>query len=77
LVAKVVPAQDLKAATRQFAERLAQNAPAAIAGTKSLVYQAAVTSTKQQLDAEEEKIIEAMHTGEFRAAVKKFTSKGK
>ena len=41
LVAKVVPAAELKAATRKFAERLAQNPPAAIAGTKSLVYQAA------------------------------------
>jgi enoyl-CoA hydratase/carnithine racemase len=77
LVAKVVPAADLKAATRQFAERLAQNPPAAIGGTKSLVYQAPVTPTKLQLDAEEEKIIEAMHTEEFRVAVKKFTSKGK
>jgi enoyl-CoA hydratase/carnithine racemase len=77
MVAKVVPAAELKAATRQFAERLAQNPPAAIGGTKSLVYQAAVTPTRQQLDAEEEKIIDAMHTDEFRIAVKKFTSKGK
>ncbi len=77
LVAKIVPADDLKAATRQFAERLAQNPPAAIGGTKSLVYQAALTPTKQQLDAEEHKIIEAMQTDVFRAAVKKFTSKGK
>src|ERR1700709_2674 len=58
LVAKIVPAAELKAATRKLAERLAQNPPAAISGTKSLVYQAAVTSTKQQLDAEEEKIID-------------------
>ena len=77
LVAKVVPAAELKAATRQFAQRLAQNPPAAIAATKSLVYQAAVTPTKQQLDAEETKIIDAMHTEDFRVAVKKFTSKGK
>ena len=77
LVAKIVPADELKAATRQFAERLAQNPPAAIAGTKSLVYQAAHTSTRQQLDAEEHGIIEAMQTDEFRAAVKKFMSKGK
>jgi enoyl-CoA hydratase/carnithine racemase len=77
LVAKVVPAADLKAATRTFAERLAQNPPAAIAGTKSLIYQAAVTPTRQQLDAEEENIIAAMLTEEFRVAVKKFTSKGK
>jgi hypothetical protein len=36
-----------------------------------------VTSTREQLDAEEAKIIEAMNTDEFRAAVKRFTSKGK
>jgi enoyl-CoA hydratase/carnithine racemase len=77
LVARIVPAAELKAATRQFAERLAQNPPAAIAGTKSLVYQAAVASTRQQLDAEEKKIIESMQTDEFRAAVKRFTSKAK
>ena len=77
LVARVVPADDLKAETRKFAERLAQNPLAAISGTKSLVYQAAVTSTKAQLDAEEAKIIDAMHTDEFRIAVKKFTSKSK
>ena len=77
LVAKVVPAAELKAATRKFAERLAQNPLAAIGSTKSLVYQAALTSTKQQLDAEEEKIIDCMHTDEFRVAVKKFTSKSK
>jgi enoyl-CoA hydratase/carnithine racemase len=77
LVARVVPAADLKAATKKFAERLAQNPPAAIGGTKSLVYQAAVTSTRQQLDGEEHKIIEAMQTEEFRVAVKKFANKGK
>ncbi|RXG95700.1 enoyl-CoA hydratase/isomerase family protein [Bradyrhizobium zhanjiangense] len=77
LVAKVVPAAELKAATRQLAERLAQNPPAAIAGTKSLVYQAATTPVKQQLDAEEHKIIMAMNTEAFRTAVKKFTSKSK
>ncbi|HEX2366056.1 MAG TPA: enoyl-CoA hydratase/isomerase family protein [Bradyrhizobium sp.] len=77
LVARIVPAAELKAATRQFAERLAQNPPAAIAGTKSLVYQAATTPTRQQLDAEEHKIITAMHTDDFKVAVKRFTSKGK
>jgi enoyl-CoA hydratase/carnithine racemase len=77
LVARIVPAAELKAATRQFAERLAQTPPAAIGGTKSLVYQAALTPTKAQLDAEEENIIAAMLTDEFRAAVKKFTSKEK
>jgi len=77
LVARVVPAAELKAETQKFAERLAQNPPAAIAGTKSLVYQATVTPTKAQLDAEEAGIIKAMHTDDFRIAVKRFTSKGK
>src|SRR3984893_13056724 len=77
LVARIVPAAELKAATQKFADRLAQNPPAAIGGTKSLIYQAAVTPTRQQLDAEKAKIIDCMQTDEFRAAVKKFTSKGK
>src|SRR3954452_4784647 len=77
LVAKVVPAAELKAATRQFAKRLAQNPPAAIRGTKSLLYQAATTPTKQQLAAEEAGIIGCMQTEEFRVAVQKFTNKGK
>lgn len=77
LVIKTVPATELKAATRQLAERLAQNPAAAIAGTKSLVYQAANTPVKQQLDAEEHRIVASMHTEDFRVAVKKFTSKSK
>jgi enoyl-CoA hydratase/carnithine racemase len=77
LVARVVPAAELKTETRKFAERLAQNPPAAIAGTKSLVYQAATTPTRQQLDAEEKGIIGAMQTDDFRVAVKRFTSKSK
>src|SRR5437660_1250726 len=77
LVAKVVPAAELKAATRQFAERLAQNSIAAIGGTKALIYQATVTPTRLQLDAEEAKIIDAMLTEDFRVAVKKFTSKSR
>jgi enoyl-CoA hydratase/carnithine racemase len=77
LVAKVVPAVELKAATRELAHRLAQNAPAALAATKALIHRAPVTPIEQQLDAERDAIIGCMHTDEFRAAVKKFTSKGK
>jgi enoyl-CoA hydratase/carnithine racemase len=77
LVARVVPAAEIKAATRKFAERLAQNPPAAIRGTKALVHQATVTPTPQQLDAEKAKIIDSMHTEEFRIAVTKFSSMGK
>jgi enoyl-CoA hydratase/carnithine racemase len=77
LVARIVPATELKAETRKFAERLAQNPPAAIANTKGLVYQAVTTPVKQQLDAEEKGIIDAMLTEDFRVAVKKFTSKSK
>jgi enoyl-CoA hydratase/carnithine racemase len=77
LVAKVVPAAELKAATRELALRLAQNAPAALAATKVLIHRAPATPIEQQLDAERDAIIDCMHTDEFRVAVKKFTSKGK
>src|SRR6201995_3882584 len=52
LVAKLVPAAELKAATRQFAERLAHQAPAGLAATKALIHRAPVTPIEQQLDAE-------------------------
>jgi enoyl-CoA hydratase/carnithine racemase len=77
LVVKVVPAAELKAATRELALRLAQNAPAALAATKALIHRSHATPIEQQLDAERDAIIDCMHTDEFRAAVKKFTSKGK
>jgi enoyl-CoA hydratase/carnithine racemase len=77
LVAKVVPAVELKAATRELALRLAQNAPSAIAATKALIHRAPVTPIEQQLDAERDAIIDCMHTEEFRIAVKKFMNKGK
>src|SRR5882762_10595941 len=77
LVVKVVPAVELKAATRELAHRLAQNAPAALATTKALIHRAHVTPIEAQLDAERDAIIDCMHTDEFRVAVKKFMSKGK
>jgi enoyl-CoA hydratase/carnithine racemase len=77
LVAKLVPASELKAATRELALKLAQNAPAGLAATKALIHRAPVTPIEQQLDAERDAIIDCMHSDEFRAAVKKFTSKAK
>jgi enoyl-CoA hydratase/carnithine racemase len=77
LVAKVVPAAELKAATREFALRLAQNDPAGLAATKALIHRAPVTPVEQQLEAERDGIIGCMHTDEFRAAVQTFTSKRK
>jgi enoyl-CoA hydratase/carnithine racemase len=77
LVAKVVPAAELKAATERLALRLAQNDPAGLAATKALIHRSPVTPIDQQLDAERDAIIACMHTEEFGVAVKKFTSKGK
>src|SRR3954466_7483761 len=77
LVAKVVPAADLKAATLELARRLAQNAPAGLAATKALIHRARLQPIEQQLDDERDAIIDCMHTDEFRAAVTKFMSKGK
>lgn len=75
LVANVVPPAELKAATRELAHRLAENAPAGVAATKALIHRAHVTPIEQQLEAERDAIIDCMHTDEFRIAVKKFTSK--
>jgi len=77
LLAKVVPAAELKTATRELADRLARNAPAGLAATKALIHRAHITPTEQQLDAERDAIIDCMHTDEFRVAVKKFTTKAK
>lgn len=77
LVAKVVPGPELTAATRELALRLAQNMPAGLAATKALIQRSPTTPVEQQLDAERDAIIGCMQTEEFKAAVKKFTSKGK
>ena len=77
LVVKAVPAPELKAATRELALRLAQNAPSAIAATKRLILHAPKNSIEHQLDAERDAIIDCMHTEEFRAAIGKFMRKGK
>lgn len=77
LVAKVVPTTELKAATRELAYRLAQNTPAAIAATKMLVQRAPTNPIERQLEAERDAIIDCMHTDEARAAIEKFTRKGK
>jgi enoyl-CoA hydratase/carnithine racemase len=77
LVAKLVPAVELKAATRELAQRLAQNTPAALAATKTLIHRSAAAPIDAQLDAEKDAIIGCMQTPEFRAAVAKFVSKTK
>ncbi|HET7885823.1 MAG TPA: enoyl-CoA hydratase-related protein [Bradyrhizobium sp.] len=77
LVTKVVPAAELKAATRELALRLAQNSTSTIAATKRLMQLAAKNSIEHQLDAERDAIIACMHTDEFRAAIDKFLRKGK
>ncbi|MEN3288857.1 MAG: hypothetical protein V7634_3157 [Bradyrhizobium sp.] len=77
LDAKVVPGLELTAATRDLAQRLAHNMPAGLAATKALIYSAPTNPVELQLDAERDAIIACMHGDEFRAAVKKFTSKEK
>lgn len=77
LVAKVVPGAELAAATRDLAQRLAQNMPVGLAATKALIHRAPTSTVEQQLNAERDAIIACMHTDEFKAAVKRFTSKGK
>jgi len=78
LVARVVPAADLKAETRKFEPSVWRRTrrPPSQAPSRC-IYQAAERRPGQQLDAEEKGIIDAMHTDDFRIAVKKFTSKSK
>jgi enoyl-CoA hydratase/carnithine racemase len=77
LVTRVVPPAELKAATRELAHRLAQNAPSAIAATKALINRAPAAPIAQQLDAERDAIIDCMHTDEFRVAINRFLNKEK
>jgi enoyl-CoA hydratase/carnithine racemase len=77
LVTRVVPSAELKAATRELAHRLAQNAPSAIAATKALINRAPAAPIAQQLDAERDAIIDCMHTDEFRVAINRFLNKEK
>ena len=78
LVAKVVPAAELKAETK----KIRRAAGAAIRRPRSAPPRRWSTrprprSTKAQLKAEEDNIIACMNTEDFRVAVKKFTSKSK
>jgi len=75
LVAKFVPRQT-EGGDAKIRRGLAQNPPAAIAGTKSLIYQPLVTPTRQATRRRGTKDHRLMQTEEFHAAVKKFTSKG-
>ena len=77
LVAKVVPAIELKTATRDLAHRLAQNSPSTIGATKRLMQLATSNSIEHQLDAERDAIISCMQTDEFRTAIDGFLRKGK
>lgn len=77
MVTQLVPAAGLRQATRDLAQRIAQNPPAAIAATKALIHQARATPLAQQLDAEVEGIVGCMKTDAFRTAVGKFLSKSK
>lgn len=77
LLAKVVPPDQLRDATRELAQRLAQNAPASLAATKRLVHQSQATPLVQQLEAEARSIIACMQQPEFSAAVRAFVEKKK
>lgn len=76
LVNDVVPAAGLKAATQTLAEKLARNAPQAIAETKAVIYRHA-QPVQDQLDAEKDAILRCMATDVFKKALTGFVSKGK
>ncbi|AOE86727.1 enoyl-CoA hydratase/isomerase family protein [Pseudomonas sp. TCU-HL1] len=67
LLSRVVEPAELEAKTCEYAERLAELSPAAVSGTKRLVWQSASVPFEQQLEAEAQSIIACMATCEFRA----------
>ena len=76
LVNYLVPAAELNEATQTLAEKLARNAPQAIAETKRMIYRHA-QPLEAQLDAEKDAILRCMTSDVFKAALKSFISKGK
>lgn len=76
LISEAVPATELKAATARLAQKLARNAPAAIATTKAVVYRHA-PPVEPQLHAEMEGIIACMQTEPFRQALAGIAAKSK
>ena len=77
LLAKVVPPDELKQATRELAQRIARNAPASIKTTKELIHAASSTTLVAQLEAEANGIAACMQTEAYRTAVAKFLGKTK
>lgn len=75
LVNRVVPAEQLEAATMEMAARLAQNAPDAIRLTRQLVQQASRTPAAAQLEAETDAMAACMGTQTFRDAIARFVKK--
>lgn len=76
LITQVVPAPELQEATRQLAEKLARNTPAAIAATKAVIYRQA-QPVEPQLEAEMNAILGCMQTDAFRSALGNFVNKSK
>lgn len=76
LLAQVVDPAELESRTREYALRLARLSPAAVAGTKRLVWQSGAGSVEQQLAAEARSIVACMATGEFRARLEGLRRRG-
>ncbi len=75
LVNYLVSAAELKTATQKLAEKLARNAPQAIAETKHIIYRHA-QPVQAQLDAEKKAILLCMTSDVFKTALANFVSKG-
>lgn len=74
LVNAVVPAVELDRVTAEWAERLARNAPAAIAATKRLMMPEPEASLRTRLEAEEEALLRCMATDHYREGVRRFVA---
>jgi 2-(1,2-epoxy-1,2-dihydrophenyl)acetyl-CoA isomerase len=77
LVNRVVPAEQLEAATRELAERLARGPARAYARTKSLLRGSLSNSLEAQLLREQENLIDSSTTADFAEGVAAFVEKRK
>lgn len=77
LVNKVVPHEQLKKATREYAEKLLKRPPAALGMTKTLLYRSLSSDMLSQLELEALAISTAFKTEEHQAAVKAFLEKSR
>jgi len=77
LINRVLPADQLEAATQELAQRLASGPTLAYGALRRLMRQSCEHSFAEQLDAEKQSFVRCMGTEDFRAGVEAFYARQK